>query len=51
MLEEMGRSPLTLHSQLSKLKRIQNFQLFNNQQQKLLLSTDLGARGLDLKGL
>jgi superfamily II DNA/RNA helicase len=50
-LEGRGLTPLTLHSDLSKQARLQNFQLFRDSQNSLLLSTDLAARGLDIPDL
>lgn len=51
-LEQKGvPNILTLHSQLQKNIRLQNYELFRNEESGLLLSTDLGARGLDFPHL
>ena len=47
-LQENKISSLSLHSDLQKQARLQNYQLFRDGQAKLLISTDLGARGLDI---
>lgn len=50
-LEERGVQALSLHSQLHKQARLQNYQLFRDGVNRLMLSTDLGARGLDIPEL
>ena len=50
-IESQGLNPLSLHSQLHKNARLQNYQLFRDGQNNLLISTDLGARGLDIPNL
>ena len=50
-LESQGVKALSLHSQLHKNARLQNYSLFRDGQGGVLLSTDLGARGLDLPWL
>ena len=42
---------MTLHSQLHKIARLQNYSLFRDGQNNILMSTDLGARGLDIPNL
>lgn len=50
-LESQGLKVLSLHSQLHKNARLQNYSLFRDGQCSVLLSTDLGARGLDIPHL
>jgi superfamily II DNA/RNA helicase len=50
-LEHKGIKVLTLHSQLAKKIRLQNYSLFRDSENGILLSTDLGARGLDFPKL
>lgn len=50
-LETQGINALSLHSQLHKNARLQNYQLFRDNQNNILMSTDLGARGLDIPDL
>lgn len=50
-LEENKTPCLTLHSDLQKQARLQNYQLFRDGQGTLMLSTELGARGLDIPAL
>lgn len=50
-LEERKIQSITLHSELHKQARIKNYELFRDGQMNLLLSTDLGARGLDIPHL
>lgn len=50
-LESQGLTVLSLHSQLHKNARLQNYQLFRDGQNSILISTDLGGRGLDIPHL
>jgi superfamily II DNA/RNA helicase len=50
-LQEHKIPSLSLHSDLQKQARLQNYQLFRDGQATLMLSTDLGARGLDIPNL
>ena len=50
-MQSQGVHALSLHSQLHKSARIQNYSLFRDGQNKILMSTDLGARGLDIPHL
>lgn len=51
-LEERGvRLVGTIHSRLNKNIRLKNYQLFRDCSEGVLLSTDLGARGLDFPNL
>jgi ATP-dependent RNA helicase DDX24/MAK5 len=49
--EDKGINCLTLHSQLPKKARLQNYSLFRDSENGILISTDLGARGLDFPHL
>jgi superfamily II DNA/RNA helicase len=42
---------ITLHSQLSKDERLKNYEAFRDSQELIMLSTDLGARGLHFPNL
>lgn len=42
---------MTLHSQLSKPARRKNYELFRDDENGILLATDLGSRGLDFPHL
>lgn len=39
---------MSLHSQLSQSSRLANLQSFRNGQARVLISTDVGSRGLDV---
>lgn len=45
-LNEQGIPTTSLHSQLSKEARLRNYQHFRDSDRGILISTDLGARGL-----
>lgn len=45
-LNDKAIQTTTLHSQLSKEARLRNYQLFRDSERGILISTDLGARGL-----
>jgi superfamily II DNA/RNA helicase len=49
--EAEGINVVTLHSQLAKKMRLINYQRFRDSEDNLMLSTDLGARGLHFPGL
>jgi superfamily II DNA/RNA helicase len=49
--ESQGIKITTLHSQLSKKLRRTNYERFRDSEENILLSTDLGARGLDFPNL
>ncbi|WP_036498915.1 DEAD/DEAH box helicase [[Mycoplasma] testudinis] len=44
-------TPLVLHGKLSPTARKQAFKAVHNSQQKYLITTDLGSRGLDIEGV
>ena len=50
-MKDQGVKTLSLHSQLHKMARLQNYELFRDGQNAILISTDLGARGLDIPHL
>jgi superfamily II DNA/RNA helicase len=47
ILEEKKINSITLHGDISIKKRIEQFENFNDQKVKIMISTDLGSRGLD----
>lgn len=49
--EDQGVKVVTLHSQLNKKMRRVNYERFRDSEENILLSTDLGARGLDFPNL
>ena len=49
--ESQGIKITTLHSQLNKKLRRTNYERFRDSEDNILLSTDLGARGLDFPNL
>lgn len=49
--EAQGIKIATLHSQLSKKLRRTNYERFRDSEDNIMLSTDLGARGLDFPNL
>lgn len=48
MLRNLSISCVSLHSGLSQSVRLSNLQLFRNGQVRVLISTDVGSRGLDV---
>jgi superfamily II DNA/RNA helicase len=45
-LNNEGIATVTLHSQISKESRLRNYEYFRDSERDILLSTDLGARGI-----
>ena len=45
-MNDQGIPTVSLHSQLSKQARLRNYENFRDSEKGILLSTDLGARGL-----
>ena len=50
-LSEEGIAAFSLHSQLGKNVRLNNYEHFRDAEKGILLATDLGARGLDFPKL
>jgi ATP-dependent RNA helicase DeaD len=50
-LEEQGVKVVTLHSQLNKKVRRTSYERFRDSEENIMLSTDLGARGLHFPNL
>ncbi|WFD44113.1 RNA helicase [Malassezia psittaci] len=48
MLSELGVDNVSLHSLLTQTKRMENLQAFRSQSVPILISTDVGSRGLDI---
>lgn len=42
-------NPICIHSKLKQDERIHNYDMFKNNQSKLLVSTDIFARGMDVE--
>ena len=48
MLTELGISNVSLHSMLPQARRLEHLQLFRARRVPILISTDVGSRGLDI---
>ena len=48
MLTELGIPNVSLHSMLHQSKRLENLQTFRAKRVPILISTDVGSRGLDI---
>jgi len=48
MLRNLGFEALTIHGQMSQMKRLGSFNKFKSKEKNILVATDVASRGLDI---
>lgn len=48
MLRNLGFEAITIHGQMSQMKRLGSFNKFKSREKNILVATDVASRGLDI---